>query len=72
MLKLNTTRKKAPSHRYLVYKAFDFVTPNCTSEIRGRRVVFLSGSLNFINLVFLFAYYVNNVLSLFDVSIPLT
>lgn len=39
-LKLNT-RKKAPSHRYLVYKPFEVVTPDCPPETRGRRV-FLS------------------------------
>lgn len=40
-LKLNTTRKWAPSHMYLVYKLFDFVTPDCTPETFGRRVVIL-------------------------------
>lgn len=31
----------------LEYKPFDFVTPDCTPEIRGRRVVLFSLSLDF-------------------------
>lgn len=39
---------------YLVYKLFDFVTPDCTPETFGRRVVILLWSLDSMHLILIF------------------